>query len=159
MTQPTPTAILKYALASLALALPIMGIMHFDGKVLADIEMGDPVELYKDYPECMKLVSWSLTIALIAAFSPFKSISSLGVGIALGSFAFYGIDQYTQLRDLEEMGLSSKPLMEMVTITPEGTWLIRMCVICAAVHILYGLAAPILRIKKNRLHSTRRRLK
>lgn len=141
-------SIALYILLSLPLALPITGIMYLDGQVLADGELLDPVELNKSHPLCMKLVHWSLVIALITAFTPFKHISSLAAGIAIGSFFFYGIDLYSQLRDLSEMGLSKQPLIEMVEVSTYGHWLIVMCALCLATQIIYGLALPVIRLKK-----------
>jgi len=134
----------KYLAVSLLLALPIMGVMHFDDKILAEVMLADPVDLYKEYPMPMKSVSWALVVALIAAFTPFRTVSSLAVGVALGGLLFHGISQYSDLKELSEMGLSKKPLTELITLTSDGTWLIRMCVICGAVHALYGIIQPIL---------------
>lgn len=149
----------KYLGVSLILALPILGVMHYDDKVLAEVMLGDPVELYKEYPMPMKGISWALLTGLIAAFTPFRSISSLAVGVALGGFLFHGISQYSDLKELSEMGLSKKPLTDLITLTSDGIWLIRMCVICGAIHLLYGIIHPIITfiIKKkparNKLHT------
>jgi len=137
-----------YILLSLPLALPIAGIIYLDGQILADGELLDPVELYKSHPLCMKFVHWSLVVALIAAFTPFKRVSCLASGMAIGAFVFYGIDLYSQLKDLSEMGLSKQPLIEMVEVSKYGRWLVIMCALCGITQIIYGLAAPIIRIKK-----------
>ena len=146
----TAITLVKKFLLTLPLALPIMGIMHFDGNILAEIDLGDPVNLYNDVPLPMSVVSNSLIVALIAAFTPFKRLSSLAVGLAIGGIAFYSLDQYEQLKDMEEMGLSSKPLMEMVTLTDSGRCLIASIAICLLTQVLYAFAAPTLRFFKRR---------
>jgi len=138
-----------YLLLSLPLALPIAGIMYFDGSVLADGELIDPVEVYKSHPMCMKFVHGSLVVALIAAFTPFKRISSFAAGIAIGGFLFYGVDQYSQLKEIDEMGLSEQSLLEMVIISSDGKWLVAMCILCAITQAIYGIVAPLIRMKKN----------
>ncbi|MBT8044452.1 MAG: hypothetical protein KJO79_05820 [Verrucomicrobiae bacterium] len=143
-------SIVRSLLLALPLALPIAGIIHLDGKILADGELIDPVEIYKSHPMCMKFVHWSLVIALITAFTPFKRVSSLAAGIAIGSFLFYGVDLYSQLKDLSGMGLSKQPLIEMVEISSHGKWLIGMCILCAVTQIIYGILVPLARLTKNK---------
>ena len=144
--------LLKKTIWAILLALPILSIIHFDGKILAEIELGDPVDLYNDAPLPMSVVHWSLITALIFSCTPFKGVCSLATGIALGGFLFYGLDQYEQLKDLSEMGLSSLPLMEMVTLTSDGKWLITSIIICIISQCVYGLVTPVLQIirQKNR---------
>jgi len=137
-----------YILLSLPLALPISGIIYLDGQILADSELLDPIELYKSHPLCMKFVHWSLVIALIAAFTPFKRVSSLASGMAIGAFVFYGIDTYSVLKDLSEMGLSKQPLIELIEVTKYGKWFVIMCALCGITQVIYGLAVPMIRVKK-----------
>lgn len=145
--------LVKKCLWTLPLALPIIAVMHFDGKVLAEIDLGDPVNLYNDVPIPMSMVSWALIVALITTFTPFKRLSSLAVGLAIGGIAFFALDQYEQLKDMEEMGLSSKPLMELVTITKDGKYLIGSIALCLFTQTLYAFITPIIRIFK-KLRST-----
>ena len=147
--------IVWYLLLSLPLALPIIGIMHFDGKVLADGELIDPVEVYKSHPMCMEFVHGSLVIALIAAFTPFKRLSSFAAGMALGAFLFYGVDQYSQLKEIDEMGLSEQSMLDMVVISSDGKWLVAMCILCAVTQAIYGIVVPLIRMKKNGCKKTK----
>lgn len=138
-------SLLKYILWSIPLAIPILGIMVFDGKVLAEIvDLGDPVpvNLETDVPLPMVVVSWCLIVALVSAFTPWKRISSLAVGLAIGGITFYALDQYEQLKDMEEMGLSSTPLMEMVNITTDGKYLIVFIALCLMTQTLYAFFPP-----------------
>ena len=96
----------------------------------------------------MKFVHWSLMIALVAAFTPFKRISSLAAGIAIGGLLFCGTDLYSMLKDLSEMGLSKHPLIEMVEISSHGKWLVVMCILCAVTQTIYGIVVPLIRMKK-----------
>ncbi|MFK7909505.1 MAG: hypothetical protein AB8F34_02775 [Akkermansiaceae bacterium] len=135
-----------YAVRSLALALPVIGIMCYDDKILATVELAGPVELYKSHPECMEIVRKALIFALVFAFTPFKRVAGIAVGIVAGALGFYGMDVYTQLAELSEMGLSSKPLQDMVEITSEGQWLIRFTALAVAMHCIDSLIDPSMKL-------------
>jgi hypothetical protein len=96
----------------------------------------------------MQMVSIALTLAFISAFTPFKRLSSMATGLAIGGIAFYALDQYEQLKDLEEMGLSSKPLMEMFSLTSDGKALLIMTGLCLATQTIYALISPVTRYFK-----------
>ena len=138
--------VIKFLL-TLPLAIPIMAIMYYDDRILAEIvDIGDPVpvNLTTDVPIAMSMVSWALLAALITAFTPFKRLSAMAVGLSIGGISFYALDQYEQLKDMEEMGLSSKPLMDIVQLTSDGKCLIAWIVICLITQAAYGLVTPIL---------------
>lgn len=134
----------KKALCTLPLAVPIIGIIHYSGKILAQTELGDPVQLYTDAPLPMSMVHTCLIMALLFIFTPFKRISGIAIGLALGGLCFYGLDQYEQLKDISEMGLSSMPLMEMISITNDGRNFLVSMAACIGTQILYGIADPII---------------
>ena len=150
----TAITLVKKGLYTLPLALPIMAIMYFDGHILAEVVIfgpAEPVNLYEEVPLPMSAVSYSLIVALIAAFTPFKRLSALAVGLAIGGIAFYILYQYEELKD---MGLSSKPLMEllmeMVTLTDSGRCLIASIALCLLTQVIYAFAAPLIRFLKKR---------
>lgn len=134
------SSILRKFIWVLPLALPIAGVIYFDGTILAETELGDPVNLYIDVPLPMSMVHYSLVAALILVFTPFKRIMGMCIGLALGGICFYGLDQYDQLRDLSSMGLSSTPLIEMITISREGKWFIASMGLCVVTQLIYGIA-------------------
>jgi len=134
---------------TIPLALPIAGIIYFDGQILAETELGDPVNLYIDVPLPMSMVHYSLIAALILVFTPLKRIMGMCIGLAIGGICFYGLDQYDQLKDLSSMGLSSTPLIEMITITREGKWLITSMALCIITQVIYGIA-DIIQLRQHR---------
>jgi len=129
-------------LVSLALAIPLWGMLKTSTAVLAEVELGDPVKLYETHPSAMSFFRWCVIVGILFAFSPFKSISALATGLAVGGLAFYGMDLQSQLEELSKMGLSEKPLTEMVVLSKEGMWLIRWCVMACAMQCLLGLILP-----------------
>ena len=130
---------------SLLLAAPLLGMLITSNKVLAEVELGDPVELYKTHPWSMAFFRWCLIGGIIFAFTPFKRLCSLAAGLAVGSLVFYALDLYHQLEELSKMGLSSKPLTEMVTLSSAGKWMIGWTAATAATQIVLGLIFPCLR--------------
>ncbi len=128
---------------SLILAIPIIGMLVTSSRVLAEVELGDPVELYKTHPWSMQFFRWCLILALCFAMTPFKNLSALAAGLAVGGLAFYGLDLYHQLKELSEMGLSAKPLTEMVVLSPDGKWLVAWSGLTLCTQILVGLVPPI----------------
>jgi len=154
MNRLTVKSVAQYIALSLPLAIPIAAIIYLDGQVLADGDFIDPVELYKSHPLCMNFVHWNLVIALILAFTPFKRLSSMTTGIALGAFGFHGIDLYSQLKDLSDMGLSKQPLIEMIEISTYGKWLILICALSVTTQIIYAIAVPLMRLKKAACNNT-----
>lgn len=128
---------------SLILAIPLWGMLSTSKQVLGEVELGDAVELYKSHPWSMEFFRWSVIVGIIFAFTPFKRLCAMAAGIAVGSLVFYALDLYRQLEELSKMGLSEKPLMEMLTLSSHGEWLIRWSVIVVITQILTGLFFPI----------------
>ena len=92
----------------------------------------------------MAFFRWCLISGMIFAVTPFRSISALATGLAVDCLAFYGMDLQSELEELSKMGLSKKPLTEMVVLSPEGEWLIRWCVIACIIQCVIGAVEPVL---------------
>lgn len=147
LTSPAALRCLALKLAvSLALAVPLWGMLKTSGAVLAEVELGDPVRLYETHPSAMEFFRWCVILGIVFAFTPFKRISALATGLAIGGLAFYALDLYKQLEELSKMGLSAKPLTEMVVLSEEGVWLIRWCAIAGAAQAVFGILSPCTRL-------------
>ncbi len=133
---------------SIILMIPLWGMLVTSNEVLAEVELGDPVELYKTHPTAMAFFRWCVICGIIFAFTPFKRLCAMATGLAIGGLAFYAMDLYHQLGELSKMGLSSKPLTEMVALSSSGEWLMRWCICAGIVQALSGLASPSIRLWK-----------
>lgn len=142
----TPAAILRFLATklpvSILLAVPLTGMLVTSSEVLAEVELGDPVELYKTHALPMSFFRWCVICGIILAFTPFKRLCAMAAGLAVGSLVFYGLDLHQQLEELSKMGLSSKPLSEMVVLSSSGKWLVGWCAAAIGVQVLAGLVFP-----------------
>ena len=133
-------------IVSILIAIPLIGMLKMSSQVLAEIELLDPVELYKSDPYSMQFYKWSLIVAICATFTPFKRISALGTGLAIGCLVFYGLGKQHEMEMFAEF--SKEPLTELITLTNEGEWLIRWCVMAIVVQVICALTSPCLRLWK-----------
>ncbi|MGJ8657962.1 MAG: hypothetical protein ACSHX6_16055 [Akkermansiaceae bacterium] len=123
------------------LVIPIVGILSNYNYSLADIELGDPVKLTFSYPDFMKLFKWAMITAIVCSILPMtRKFFGILLGFGLGGLLFLYQSTMADLKSLSEMGLSKKPMEEMITLTKHGENFTFWCVASVVCFVIVMLA-------------------
>lgn len=115
------TSRIWYLVSSVLLAAPLIGILSYSKGEIASSELTDTVILHKVFPDFMQLFAQALTAAMVLAFiPPLRPLYTLALGCSLGGLYFHYLDIRSSLMAMNDLGVSTRPVEELVTLLPDG---------------------------------------